>query len=237
MTNLLPNMVILDKKERESISSFCDFVNKNELTEKEKKIIIDYIISNVTYTDIRSLNKGIYELLSNYLNNNMGEISFNLFGNSIKEITLGNIKAGPLFSNNFTNEELSDRFLNGKNSCGVLPNKDNMQRLLISYNSKNIYSSDIIHKNNDRKNAHIGEYYFNRDDILNTKENPYIFRFTSLYKNELQIEVLNFDKEGNFITNDIYIDYLATSDNINYKVIKQFHNEIENINDLNNAKK
>ena len=70
------------------------------------------------------------------------------------------------------------------------------------------------------------------DNILKEESTPYIFRFSSLYKDELQIEVLSFDKEGNFIDSDIYVDYLESSDGINYKVVRQIHNELEDINNL-----
>ena len=172
------------------------------------------------------INEGIYNFLKSYLIANIGDISFSLYGNSVREISLGNIKAGPLFSSNFSNEELSDRHLSSKNSCGVIPSRDNMKKLFIGYGDKNINSDDIGHSDNDYKNVHIGEYYFNTDNILKDEVSPYVFRFTSLYDNELQIDVLSFDKDGNIIDDDIYIDYLESSDGINYKVVKQVHNEV-----------
>ena len=234
MAKLLPNMVILDKEERKAISPFCSYINENKdnLSVDKKSVIADYIIRNVCTVRIEKINKGIYSLLRSYLISNIGDISFNLYGNSIREISLGEIKSGPLFSSNFTNQELSDRYLNGKNSCGVLPSKSNMKKLFIGYGDKNLFSDDIGHGDNDYKNAHIGEYYFNVDNILKEESTPYIFRFSSLYKDELQIEVLSFDKEGNFIDSDIYVDYLESSDGINYKVVRQIHNELEDINNL-----
>ena len=234
MTKLLPNMNILDKEERASMSSFCGFVNENKdsLTDEQKGVVADYIISSTICKNVRYLNKGVYSFLKGYLIANIGDISFSLYGNSIKEISLGNIKIGPLFSSNFTNEELSDRYLGGKNSCGVLPSIDNMNSLFIGYNDKNIYSDYIGHSDRDISNVHIGEYYFNVSDILKDKDNPYIFRFTNPYKDELQIDVLSFDNNGNFINNDIYVDYLDSSDGVNYKVVRQVHNELEDINSL-----
>ena len=234
MAKLLPNMVILEKEERVALPSFCSFINDNKdsLSDYQKGIVVDYIISNVAFCNVKTLNSGIYNMLRNYLMDNIGDISFNLYGNSIREITLGNIKAGPLFSSNFSNEELSDRFLSSKNSNSVLPTKSNMKKLFIGYGDKNLFSDDIGHGDNDYKNAHIGEYYFNVDNILKEESTPYIFRFSSLYKDELQIEVLSFDKEGNFIDSDIYVDYLESSDGINYKVVRQIHNELEDINNL-----
>lgn len=234
MTKLLPNMNILDKEERASMSSFCGFINENKdsLSDYQKGIVVDYIISNVAFCNVKTLNSGIYNMLRNYLMDNIGDISFSLYGNSIKEISLGNITAGPLFSSNFSNQELSDRFLSSKNSNSVLPTKSNMKKLFIGYGDKNLFSDDIGHGDNDYKNAHIGEYYFNVDNILKEESTPYIFRFSSLYKDELQIEVLSFDKEGNFIDSDIYVDYLESSDGINYKVVRQIHNELEDINNL-----
>ena len=234
MAKLLPNMVILDKEERASMSSFCSFIheNKDGLDDYQKDVVVEYIISNVCTVRIEKINKGIYSLLRSYLISNIGDISFNLYGNSIREISLGEIKSGPLFSSNFTNQELSDRYLNGKNSCGVLPSKSNMKKLFIGYGDKNLFSDDIGHGDNDYKNAHIGEYYFNVDNILKEEDNPCILRFTNPYKDELQIEVLSFDKEGNFIDSDIYVDYLESSDGINYKVVRQIHNELEDINNL-----
>ena len=234
MNKLLPNMVILEKEEREALPSFCSFINDNKdsLSDYQKSIIADYIISNVAFCNVKTLNSGIYNMLRNYLMANIGDISFSLYGNSIREISLGEIKSGPLFSSNFTNQELSDRYLNGKNSNSVLPTKSNMKKLFIGYGDKNLFSDDIGHGDNDYKNAHIGEYYFNVDNILKEESTPYIFRFSSLYKDELQIEVLSFDKEGNFIDSDIYVDYLESSDGINYKVVRQIHNEFEDINNL-----
>ena len=234
MAKLLPNMVILDKENRTFMSFFCNYIseNKDKLSESQKDIIVEYIISNICSVRKENINEGIYNLLKNYLLFNIGEISFNLYGNSIKEIGLGKIKIGPLFSANFSNQELSDRYLSGKDSCGVLPSKDNMKKLLIGYNSKNIYSNDIVHNNNDYKNVHIGEYYFNVDNILKDKEEPYLFRFTTPYKKELQINALTFDKSGNHIDSDIYVDYLESKDNINYIVVRQLHNELEDINNL-----
>ena len=234
MTKLLPNMNILDKEERASMSSFCGFVNENKdsLTDEQKGVVADFIISSTICKNVRYLNKGVYSFLKSYLIANIGDISFSLYGNSIKEISLGNITAGPLFSSNFSNQELSDRFLSSKNSNSVLPTKSNMKKLFIGYGDKNLFSDDIGHGDNDYKNAHIGEYYFNVDNILKEESTPYIFRFSSLYKDELQIEVLSFDKEGNFIDSDIYVDYLESSDGINYKVVRQIHNELEDINNL-----
>ena len=234
MERLLPKMKILDKKERASMSSFCSFIheNKDGLDDYQKDVVVEYIISNVCGVSKDKINEGIYNFLKSYLYSNIGDISFSLYGNSIKEISLGNIKIGPLFSSNFTNEELSDRYLGGKNSCGVLPTKSNMKNLFIGYGDKNLFSDDIGHGDNDYKNAHIGEYYFNVDNILKEESTPYIFRFTNPYKDELQIEVLSFDKEGNFIDSDIYVDYLESSDGINYKVVRQIHNELEDINNL-----
>ena len=234
MAKLLPNMVILDKEERKAISPFCSYINENKdnLSVDKKSVIADYIIRNVCTVRIEKINKGIYSLLRSYLISNIGDISFSLYGNSIREISLGEIKSGPLFSSNFTNQELSDRYLNGKNSNSVLPTKSNMKKLFIGYGDKNLFSDDIGHGDNDYKNAHIGEYYFNVDNILKEESTPYIFRFSSLYKDELQIEVLSFDKEGNFIDSDIYVDYLESSDGINYKVVRQIHNEFEDINNL-----
>ena len=233
MDKLLPNMNILDKEERASVSSFCSFINDNKdsLSDYQKSIIADYIISNVAFCNVKTLNSGIYNMLRNYLMANIGDISFNLYGNSIKEITLGNIKAGPLFSSNFSNEELSDRHLSGKNSCGVLPSKSNMKKLFVGYGDKNINSDDIGHGDNDYKNAHIGEFYFNLDSILKEEDNPYVFRFID-HDDDLQIEVLSFDKEGNLIDSDIYVDYLESLDGINYKVVRQMHNELEDLNSL-----
>ena len=234
MDKLLPNMNILDKEERASVSSFCGFVNENKdsLTDEQKRVVADYIISSTICKNVRYLNKGVYSFLKGYLMDNIGDISFNLYGNSIREITLGNITVGPLFSSNFTNEELSDRYLSKKNSCGVLPNRDNMKKLFIGYGNKNLYSDDIGHGDNDYKNAHIGEFYFNLDSILKDVDNPYIFRFIDHYDDDLQIEVLSFDKEGNLIDSDIYVDYLESLDGINYKVVRQMHNELEDLNSL-----
>ena len=221
------------------MSSFCGFVNENKdrLTDEQKGVVADYIISSTVCKNVSYLNKGVYSFLKSYLMANIGDINFSLYGNSIREIRLGDITAGSLFSSNFSNEELSDRHLSGKNSCGVIPSRDNMKKLFIGYGNKNLYSDDIGHGDNDYKNAHIGEYYFNIDDILKEENNPYIFRFTNLYKDELQIDVLSFDKEGNFIDSDIYIDYLESSDDINYKVVKQVHNELEDINSLHSRGK
>ena len=234
MARLLPKMKILDKKERASMSSFCSFIheNKDGLDDRQKDVVVEYIISNVCGVSKDKINEGIYNFLKSYIYSNIGDISFSLYGNSIKEISLGNITAGPLFSSNFNNQELSDRYLNGKNSCGVLPSKSDMKKLFIGYDDKNLYSDKIVHSDNDYKNVHIGEYYFNVDNILKEESTPYIFRFSSLYKDELQIEVLSFDKEGNFIDSDIYVDYLESSDGINYKVVRQIHNELEDINNL-----
>ena len=234
MDILLPKMVVLEPEERKAISPFCSYINENKdnLSVDQKSVIADYIIRNVCTVRIEKINKGIYSLLRSYLISNIGDISFNLYGNSIREISLGNITVGPLFSSNFTNEELSDRFFKSKNSCGVLPSKSDMKKLFIGYDDKNLYSDNIGHGDNDYKNAHIGEYYFNVDNILKEESTPYIFRFSSLYKDELQIEVLSFDKEGNFIDSDIYVDYLESSDGINYKVVRQIHNELEDINNL-----
>lgn len=234
MAKLLPNMVILDKEERASMSSFCGFINENKdgLDDYQKSVIADYIISNICGVRKEKINKGIYDFLRSYLSSNIGDISFNLYGNSIREISLGNIKAGPLFSSNFTNQELSDRYLSGKNSCGVLPSKSNMKKLFIGYDDKNLYSDNIVHSDKDVRNVHIGEFYFNVDDVLKNENNPYIFRFTNPYKNELQIDVLSFDIDGNLLDDDIYVDYLESSDGINYKVVRQVHNELEDINSL-----
>lgn len=234
MAKLLPNMVILDKEERASMPSFCSYVsnNKDILDDYQKGVVADYIISNVAFCNVKDINNGIYNMLREYIISNIGDISFSLYGNSIREITLGKIKAGPLYSNNFTNEELSDRYLSGKNSCGVIPSRDNMKKLFIGYDNKNLYSDDIGHSDNDYKNVHIGEYYFNLDSILKDVDNPYIFRFTNHYYDELQIEVLSFDREGNFIDSDIYVDYLESNDDRNYKVVRQVHNELEDLNSL-----
>ena len=239
MDKLLPNMNILDKEERASVSSFCGFVNENKdsLTDEQKCVVADYIISSTICKNVRYLNKGVYSFLKSYLMANIGDISFSFYGNSIKEISLGNITAGPLFSSNFTNEEISDRHLSGKNSCGVLPSIDNMKKLFIGYEDKNLFSDEIGHSDRDIRNVHIGEYYFNVDDILKEESTPYIFRFTNPYKDELQIDLLSFDKEGNFIDSDIYVDYLESSDGINYKVVRQVHNELEDINNLHSRGK
>ena len=234
MAKLLPNMVILDKEERASMSSFCGFINENKdgLDDYQKSVIADYIISNICGVRKEKINKGIYDFLRSYLSSNIGDISFNLYGNSIREISLGNIKAGPLFSSNFTNQELSDRYLSGKNSCGVLPSKSNMKKLFIGYGDKTIFSNDRGHCDEDIRNVHIGEYYFNTDNILKDEDNPCILRFTNPYKDELQINVLSFDKEGNLLDDDIYINYLESSDGVNYQVVRQLHNELEDINNL-----
>ncbi len=239
MDKLLPNMVILEKEERAALPSFCSFVNENRdsLSDYQKSIIADYIIRKGCGVRKDKTNEGIYKFLSSYLMANIGDVSFSLFGNSIREITLGNITVGPLFSSNFTNEELSDRYLSKKNSCGVLPNIDNMKKMFIGYGDKIIFSDDIRHSDKDIRNVHIGEYYFNVDNILKEDNNPYIFRFTNPYKDELQIDVLSFDKDGNIIGDDIYINYLESSDGINYKVVKQVHNELEDINNLHSRGK
>ena len=111
MDKLLPNMVILEKEEREALPSFCSFINDNKdsLSDYQKDVVSEYIISNICGGRKEKVNKGIYDFLRSYLNSNIGDISFNLYGNSIREISLGSIKAGPLFSSNFSNEELSDR--------------------------------------------------------------------------------------------------------------------------------
>lgn len=239
MAKLLPNMVILDKEERASMSSFCGFINENKdsLSDYQKDVVSEYIISNICGVRKEKVNKGIYDFLRSYLSSNIGDISFNLYGNSIREISLGSIKAGSLFSSNFTNQELSDRYLSGKNSCGVIPSRDNMKKLFVCYGDKNLYSDNIVHSDKDVRNVHIGEFYFNVDDVLKDEKNPYIFRFTNPYKNELQIDVLSFDKDGNLLDDDIYIDYLESSDGINYKVVRQVHNELEDINSLHSRGK
>ena len=239
MLKLLPDMVRLDNEEMASMSSFCGFINENKdsLSDYQKDAVSEYIISNICGVRKEKVNKGIYDFLRSYLCSNIGDISFNLYGNSIREISLGSIKAGPLFSSNFTNQELSDRYLSGKNSCGVLPSKSDMKKLFIGYDDKNLYSDNIVHSDKDVRNVHIGEFYFNVDDVLKDEKNPYIFRFTNPYKNELQIDVLSFDKDGNLLGDDIYIDYLESSDGINYKVVRQVHNELEDINSLHSRRK
>ena len=238
MNRLLPNMFVLEKEERKNISPFCNYINnKDSLTDEQKGVVADCIIRVVCNLKREKINIGIYNMLRNYIMDNIGNISFNLYGNSIKEITLGNITAGPLFSSNFTNEELSDRYFSGKNSCGVIPSRDNMKKLFIGYDNKNLFSNEIGHSDRDIRNVHIGEYYFNVDDILKEESTPYIFRFTNPYKDELQIDLLSFDKEGNFIDSDIYVDYLESSDGINYKVVRQVHNELEDINSLHSRGK
>lgn len=239
MDKLLPKMFVLEKEERNDISPFCNYINNNKdnLTDEQKGVVADYIIRVVCDLKREKINIGIYNMLRNYIMANIGDIRFNLYGNSIKEISLGNITAGPLFSSNFSNEELSDRYFSKKNSCGVLPSVDNMKKLFIGYGDKNINSDDIGHSDNDYKNVHIGEYYFNTDNILKDEVSPYVFRFTSIYDNELQIDVLSFDKDGNIMDDDIYIDYLESSDGINYKVVKQVHNELEDINNLHSRGK
>ena len=234
MDRLLPNMVVLEQEERKAISPFCSYINKNKdnLSDDQKEIIADYIIRKGCGVRKDKINKGIYSFLKSYLITNIGDVSFNLYGNSIREISLGNITVGPLFSSNFTNEELSDRYFSRKNSCGVLPSVDNMKRLFISYGDKTIFSNDIGRSDRDVKNVHIREYYFNKDDVLKENDNPYIYRFTSPYKDELQIDVLSFDKEGVLTDRDVYIDYLESSDGKNYKVVRQVHNELEDINSL-----
>ena len=234
MDKLLPNMVILEKEERAALPSFCSFVNENRdsLSDYQKSIIADYIIRKGCGVRKDKTNEGIYKFLSSYLIANIGDISFSLYGNSVREISLGNITVGPLFSSNFTNEELSDRYFSKKNSCGVLPSVDNMKKLFIGYGDKTIFSNDKRHCDNDYKNAHIGEFYFNLDSILKDVDNPYIFRFIDHYDDDLQIEVLSFDKEGNLIDSDIYVDYLESLDGINYKVVRQMHNELEDLNSL-----
>lgn len=239
MDILLPKMVVLEPEERKAISPFCSYINENKdnLSVDQKSVIADYIIRNVCTVRIEKINKGIYSLLRSYLISNIGDVSFNLYGNSIREISLGNITVGPLFSSNFTNEELSDRYFSRKNSCGVLPSVDNMKKLFIGYGDKTIFSNDIGRSDRDVKNVHIGEYYFNKDDVLKENDNPYIYRFTSPYKDELQIDVLSFDKDGNFMGKDIYVDYLESSDGKNYKVVRQVHNELEDINSLHSRRK
>ena len=239
MDRLLPNMVVLEPKERKAISPLCSYINENKdsLSDDQKGIIADYIIRKGCGVKKDKTNEGIYNFLKSYLIANIGDISFSLYGNSVREISLGNITVGPLFSSNFTNEELSDRYFSKKNSCGVLPSVDNMKRLFISYGDKTIFSNDIGRSDRDVKNVHIGEYYFNKDVVLKENDNPYIFRFTSPYKDELQIDVLSFDKDGNFMGKDIYVDYLESSDGINYKVVRQIHNELEDINSLHGKSK
>ena len=239
MDRLLPNMVVLEPKERKAISPLCSYINENKdsLSDYQKGIIADYIIRKGCKVKKDKTNEGIYNFLKSYLIANIGDISFNLYGNSVREISLGNITVGPLFSSNFTNEELSDRYFSRKNSCGVLPSVDNMKRLFISYGDKTIFSNDIGRSDRDVKNVHIGEYYFNKDDVLKENDNPYIYRFTSPYKDELQIDVLSFDKDGNFMGKDIYVDYLESSDGVNYKVVRQVHNELEDINSLHSRRK
>lgn len=234
MDRLLPNMVVLEQEERKAISPFCSYINKNKdnLSDDQKEIIADYIIRKGCGVRKDKINKGIYSFLKSYLITNIGDVSFNLYGNSIREIILGDVKAGPLFSNNFSNDELSDRFFSGKNSTGILPSKSNMKKLFIGYGDKNINSDSISRSDNDYKNIHIGEYYFNVDDILKKCVNPYVFRITNPYDKELQIEVLSFDKEGVLTDRDVYIDYLESSDGKNYKVVRQVHNELEDINSL-----
>ena len=234
MAKLLPNMVILDKEERASMSSFCGFINENKdsLSDDQKDVVSEYIISNICGVRKEKINEGIYNFLKSYLIANIGDISFSLYGNSVREISLGNITVGPLFSSNFTNEELSDRYFSKKNSCGVLPSVDNMKKLFIGYGDKTIFSNDKRHCDEDIRNVHIGEYYFNVDNILKDEDNPCILRFTNPYKDELQINVLSFDKEGNLLYDDIYINYLESSDGINYQVVRQLHNELEDINNL-----
>lgn len=239
MKKILPNMVFLTIKQKDLIPSFCNFVNNNKdsLTNYQKGVVADYIISNVIGGNVKDLNSGIYNILKSYLISNIGDISFNLFGNSIREIILGDIKSGPLFSSNFSNEELTDRFFNGKNSNAVLPSKDNMKKLFVCYDEKNIFSNNLVRDDKDFKNVHIGEYYFNVNNVLSDVDNPYIFKFTTLYEDELQIEMLTFDKLGNFVDNDIYVDYLESSDGVNYKVVRQMHNEIEDIDKLHGKMK
>ena len=110
--------------------------------------------------------------------------------------------------------------------------KENMKKLFIGYDNKNLYSDNIIRGENDAKNVHIGEYYFNVDSILKEENNPYIYRLTNPYDKELQIDELSFDKDGNLIDSAIYVDYLESFDGINYKVVRQIHNELEDINNL-----
>ena len=239
MDRLLPNMVILDKEERKAISPFCSYINENKdnLSDDQMEIIADSIIKKGCGVRKDKTNEGIYNFLKSYLIANIGDISFSLYGNSVREISLGNITVGPLFSSNFTNEELTDRYFSKKNSCGVLPSVDNMKKLFIGYGDKTIFSNDIGRSDRDVKNVHIGEYYFNKDDVLKENDNPYIYRFTSPYKDELQIDVLSFDKDGNFMGKDIYVDYLESSDVVNYKVVRQIHNELEDINSLHGKSK
>ena len=52
-----------------------------------------------------------------------------------------------------------------------------------------------------------------------------------------EIEIIRPNKDGNFIDSNIYIDYLESSDGKNYKVVRQIHNELEDINSLHRRQK
>ena len=59
MAKLLPNMVILDKEERASMSSFCGFINENKdsLSDYQKDVVSEYIISNICGVRKEKVNK------------------------------------------------------------------------------------------------------------------------------------------------------------------------------------
>ena len=97
MDRLLPNMVILDKEERKAISPFCSYINENKdnLSDDQMEIIADSIIKKGCGVRKDKTNEGIYNFLKSYLIANIGDISFSLYGNSVREISLGNITVLP----------------------------------------------------------------------------------------------------------------------------------------------
>ena len=62
MLKILPDMVRLDKEEMASIPSFCSYINtsKDNLSDYQKTVIANYIISNVVGININEMNIGIY---------------------------------------------------------------------------------------------------------------------------------------------------------------------------------
>ncbi len=216
-------LAVADPNKRKEISHFCERVNMslNNLSPTMVDKIISLSILLTCGEPKENLNPGICQTLVNYMKENIGpfQVTFRDSGD-IDKVTLGNLDMGSLYCKPL-DEEAEKKYMENHKLChAILPSMNSADSMYLTLENKMIVGNQDRIRNNDRDNAYIGIYYFNRERIGKDLEQAELVRFEMEDANTVKQVIECYDKQGNK-TQDVRMTHLQPAKHNSYHILYQ----------------
>lgn len=229
---LAPVKIAAAARGQEEIAAFARNVNSNllHLSAAKCQKLTDLCILLTCGVPKDELNPAVAIVFDEYIKKNIGpfQVQFDTAG-SVQTIKLGNLTAGSLYYRPMFPEVERRRLMDHKFCYGILPSRQMPNRMLITIGDKTIIGNQSVLngelQSQDRNNAKLGDYYFNRDAIM--KDEAELVRFAVMDATTVVqlMEIYNADGQKK---ETMYFNHLQPLQDNTYKVIEQ--EKIEDVN-------